>query len=353
VFFLSIQEVPRVTSKVEAFQFKLKCDVLFEQSESMVETMLAASEEIKKSERLKRILTIVLVMGNFLNANSYRGAATAFRLESLLKLSQVRSKNPTESRTLLHYIVSHCDEHDKDVLLLGQDFPTVGAAARKGLFQLLEGNVKDIRTGISVLKKEISESGTKSEFTQKTSKFVRKIEGRLEELIKKMEKLREEQKNLATMFGETAEGFTFDDLFPLVSSFVEAFKRAADDNTLQKQKQKRLEKLTLEREARKKMIEGRKARADGKDVPTLRSSRPSKRGSNKYGRRGSVTNKTFHRRMVSTDLKQSHTPNSSMVGRMGSKKTGFWAARRAQVMGWTDANHDENENDSGSDWDSS
>ena len=39
---------------------------------SMADTMLAASEEVKSSERLKRILTIVLVMGNFLNANSYR-----------------------------------------------------------------------------------------------------------------------------------------------------------------------------------------------------------------------------------------------------------------------------------------
>jgi hypothetical protein len=295
-FFLSIQEVPRVGSKVDAFQFKLKVDGIFEQAHSMADTMLEASEEVKKSDRLKRILTVVLMMGNFLNANSYRGAATAFRLESLMKLSQVRSKDPQASRTLLHYIVSHCEEHDSDVLSLGLDFPTIGKASRKGLFQMLESNVKDIEAGITVLQREITGSGPQSEFTAKVSKFSRSVQERLEELNKKIGMLREQQKELATMFGESTEGgdgFTFDDLFPLVASFIEAFKRAVEENSTQKLKEKRLQKLTLEREKRQKMIEGRKARADAKDP----QDRPSKGGGHAQ-RRTSLTNKSFHRRYI-------------------------------------------------------
>jgi hypothetical protein len=298
-FFLSINEVPRVVNKVEAFQFKLKCDGMFDASHSMADALLEASDEVKKSDRLKRILTVVLMMGNFLNANSYRGAATAFRLDSLLKLSQVVSKNPQTSRTLLHYIVSHCEAHDdlKDVLSLGQDFPTIGAASRKGLFQMLESSVKDIESGIALFHKEISESGPQSQFTEKCKKFVRSVEAKREELITKVDQLREEQKTLAIMFGESTEGrdgFSFDDLFPLLSSFIESFKRAVEENTLQKQKVMRLERLTLEREKRQRMIEERKVRTDsGKDP---QSGGLAKQGSNVAGRRGSLTNKTLHRR---------------------------------------------------------
>ena len=57
---------------------------------------------IKTSEHLKTWLEIVLAIGNYMNGGTSRGAAWAFKLDTLGKLSEVKSKD--NNKTLIQYI---------------------------------------------------------------------------------------------------------------------------------------------------------------------------------------------------------------------------------------------------------
>ncbi|MFS7894140.1 putative formin, FH2 domain-containing protein [Helianthus anomalus] len=53
------------------------------------ETLEAACVELKKSQLFLKLLEAVLKTGNRMNVRTFRGSATAFKLDTLLKLSDV------------------------------------------------------------------------------------------------------------------------------------------------------------------------------------------------------------------------------------------------------------------------
>ncbi|KAK1303402.1 Formin-like protein 5 [Acorus calamus] len=65
--------------------------------------ILVACEEIKNNRLFKKLLEAVLKTGNRMNDGTFRGGARAFKLDTLLKLSDV--KGADGKTTLLHFVV--------------------------------------------------------------------------------------------------------------------------------------------------------------------------------------------------------------------------------------------------------
>lgn len=65
--------------------------------------MQTATRELRNSTTFEKLLEVVLKTGNRLNMGTYRGGATAFKLDSLLKLSDV--KGVDGKTTLLQFVV--------------------------------------------------------------------------------------------------------------------------------------------------------------------------------------------------------------------------------------------------------
>ncbi|KAL2939997.1 Formin-like protein 17 [Bienertia sinuspersici] len=84
-FFLELMKVPRVEAKLRVFSFKIHFNT-----------------QIRSSVKLKRVMQTILSLGNALNQGTARGAAVGFRLDSLLKLTDTRSRN--NKMTLMHYL---------------------------------------------------------------------------------------------------------------------------------------------------------------------------------------------------------------------------------------------------------
>jgi len=66
-------------------------------------TEQAACEELKSSRLFLKLLEAVLKTGNRMNSGTYRGGAQAFKLDTLLKLADV--KGTDGKTTLLHFVV--------------------------------------------------------------------------------------------------------------------------------------------------------------------------------------------------------------------------------------------------------
>ena len=89
-FLLMMSKVPRLPQKIETLIFERQFGTLCDDALGGMSTLRLACEQIKRGERLKLVFLTVLAVGNTLNAGTHRGSAEGVRLDSLLKLSDVK-----------------------------------------------------------------------------------------------------------------------------------------------------------------------------------------------------------------------------------------------------------------------
>ncbi|XP_076922787.1 formin-like protein 6 [Bidens hawaiensis] len=102
-FLKAVLDVPFAFKRVEAMLYRANFDNEVKYLRSSFRTLELASEELKNSRLFLKLLEAVLRAGNRMNVGTNRGEATAFKLDTLLKLADVKG---TDGRTtLLHFVV--------------------------------------------------------------------------------------------------------------------------------------------------------------------------------------------------------------------------------------------------------
>lgn len=102
-FLKAIIDIPYVYQRLEALLFM---DNLPEEASNVKQsfaTLEVACEELRNSRLFFKLLEAVLKTGNRMNVGTFRGGAQAFKLDTLLKLSDV--KGTDGKTTLLHFVV--------------------------------------------------------------------------------------------------------------------------------------------------------------------------------------------------------------------------------------------------------
>ncbi|KAI3717880.1 hypothetical protein L1987_69787 [Smallanthus sonchifolius] len=102
-FLKVLVEIPYAFRRLESLLFM--CTLQDEEAniKESFETLEAACMELKKSQLFLKLLEAVLKTGNRMNVGTFRGSAKAFKLDTLLKLSDV--KGIDGKTTLLHFVV--------------------------------------------------------------------------------------------------------------------------------------------------------------------------------------------------------------------------------------------------------
>lgn len=69
--------------------FRRRLEMEMEELKPDLTILRSAATELRDSQRFKKLLQTVLAIGNTLNASTFRGGATGFSLDSLLKVSSL------------------------------------------------------------------------------------------------------------------------------------------------------------------------------------------------------------------------------------------------------------------------
>ncbi|KAF9900526.1 hypothetical protein BX616_002571, partial [Lobosporangium transversale] len=98
----------------------------------------------------------VLLMGNHLNATSFRGNAYGFQLEALLKIRDTKGVEGVKpgSSTLLHYLAKSINAKDPNLLKFLDEVPHLEAAARISV-QTLINSVNSLVAGMGQIREEV------------------------------------------------------------------------------------------------------------------------------------------------------------------------------------------------------
>ncbi|CAA0841066.1 Formin-like protein 6 [Striga hermonthica] len=102
-FLRAMLDIPFAFQRVEAMLYRANFNAEVEYLRKSFQTLEEASEELKNSRLFLKLLEAVLRTGNRMNDGTILGSAKAFKLDTLLKLVDVKSADG--KTTLLHFVV--------------------------------------------------------------------------------------------------------------------------------------------------------------------------------------------------------------------------------------------------------
>ncbi|OIW21338.1 hypothetical protein TanjilG_32478 [Lupinus angustifolius] len=102
-FLKTVLDIPLAFKRVEAMLYRANFEAEVNYLWKSFQTLEAASEELKNSRLFFKLLEAVLRTGNRMNVGTNRGDAKSFKLETLLKLVDI--KGTDGKTTLLHFVV--------------------------------------------------------------------------------------------------------------------------------------------------------------------------------------------------------------------------------------------------------
>uniref|UniRef100_A0A7N0RD56 Formin-like protein n=1 Tax=Kalanchoe fedtschenkoi TaxID=63787 RepID=A0A7N0RD56_KALFE len=102
-FLKSLVDIPFSFKRLEALLFRISLQEEASTIKESFATLEVACKELRNSRLFLKLLEAVLKTGNRMNDGTFRGGAQAFKLDTLLKLSDVKGKDG--KTTLLHFVV--------------------------------------------------------------------------------------------------------------------------------------------------------------------------------------------------------------------------------------------------------
>nr|XP_039251877.1 formin-like protein 2 isoform X1 [Styela clava] len=182
--------------------------------------VIAASMSIKSSQKLKKVLEIILALGNYMNS-SKRGAVYGFKLQSLDSLLDTKSTDKKQS--LLHYIVSVIQTYYQDIQDFYQELRYVDKASKVSLDTLLS-DVAQIKKGMGLTQRE-----HETHHHPVIKEFLEMAEPKVQKLYSDAATSQEAFKAVAEYFGETPKAMPPETFFPMVDRFLKSYAKAEQD----------------------------------------------------------------------------------------------------------------------------
>ncbi|XP_074281258.1 formin-like protein 13 isoform X2 [Silene latifolia] len=249
-FFLELMRVPRVEAKLRVFSFKMQFETQVSDLRKSLNTVGSASDQIRNSVKLKRVMQTVLSLGNALNQGTARGSAVGFRLDSLLKLTETRARN--NKMTLMHYLCKIIAEKLPEVLDFSEDLTSLEPATKIQLKYLAE-EMQAVNKGLEKILQELSMSENdgpvSEEFHKKLKEFLCFAEAEVRSLALLYSSVGRNVDALIIYFGEDPSRCPFEQVVATLLNFTTMFSRAHEENlkqlVVEKKKEKDLENQRL------------------------------------------------------------------------------------------------------------
>ncbi|XP_043938130.1 formin-like protein 3 [Protopterus annectens] len=241
-FMLQFSKIERLTQRMAIMTFVGNFNENLQMLTPQLNAIIAASASVKSSPKLKRMLEIVLALGNYMNS-SKRGAIYGFKLQSLDLLSDTKSTD--RKMTLLHYIAIIVKEKYPDISTFWNELHYIEKAAAVSLENVLL-DVKELWRGLDLIRRECSQHDHSM-----LRGFVSSNEGRLEKLQKDAKTAEEAYNAVVSYFGENPKTTPPSAFFPIFVRFVKSYKDAEQENEMRRKQEEALREKLLAQEAMK------------------------------------------------------------------------------------------------------
>ncbi|XP_047576046.1 protein diaphanous homolog 3 isoform X3 [Lutra lutra] len=272
-FAVVMSNVKRLRPRLSAILFKLQFEEQVNNIKPDIMAVSTACEEIKQSRSFSKLLELVLLMGNYMNAGSRNAQTFGFNLSSLCKLKDTKSAD--QKTTLLHFLVEVCEEKYPDILNFVDDLEHLDKASKVSV-ETLEKNLKQMGRQLQQLEKDLETfpppEDLHDKFVTKMSSFVITAKEQYKKLLKLHEKMEKLYQSLMGYYAIDVKKMSVEDFFNDLNNFRTTFMQARKENIKKREAEERekraqiakelAEKERLERQQKKKRLLEMKTEGD-------------------------------------------------------------------------------------------
>uniref|UniRef100_A0A9J7Z955 Diaphanous-related formin 3 n=2 Tax=Cyprinus carpio TaxID=7962 RepID=A0A9J7Z955_CYPCA len=248
-FGVVMSSVKRLRPRLNSILFKLQFEEQVSNLRLDIMAVNAACDEARKSKPFSRLLELILLMGNFMNAGSRNAQSFGFNLSSLCKLKDTKSADQTS--TLLHFLVEICEEKFPEVLKFVEDLQHVDQASRVSA-ENLEKSLRQMEKQLLQLEKDLD---TFSSTDDQKDLFHSKMAISFHTFAYQYQKLVIMHSNMMTLYLNMLEYFAIDpkktsveELFTDLSNFRAMFMQAVKENARRREAEEKQRKARIARE---------------------------------------------------------------------------------------------------------
>ncbi|KAL1455142.1 hypothetical protein WDU94_009258 [Cyamophila willieti] len=259
-FLYEISKIPHYEQRLRCLHYKKRFSFWISDIEPKIKSVMEASREVTRSRRLRRLLELVLALGNYMNKGA-RGNASGFRLTSLNKLVDTKSSS-SRGVTLLHYLVELAEKRFKEVLKLEEDLSHVKEASKVSMKELecdmtqLRNNLKEVSREIEFQRVQPLVPGDR--FLPVMKEFLTSATCRLSEIEDLFQDMKTRFDRAVRLFGEDNSSIQPEDFFVIFDTFLTTLHEAKLDNENMKRKREEEEKRAKQDAEIKKRTTDRK-----------------------------------------------------------------------------------------------
>uniref|UniRef100_A0A3B3I9L9 Diaphanous related formin 1 n=1 Tax=Oryzias latipes TaxID=8090 RepID=A0A3B3I9L9_ORYLA len=268
-FAVVISSVKRLMTRLQAIQFKLQFEEQLNNIKPDVVSVTAACEELRKSETFSKLLQIILLVGNYMNAGSRNGSAFGFSISYLCKLRDTKSADLKQ--TLLHFLADVCEEQYPDVMSFPDELTHVEKASRVSA-ETIQKNLEQMSRQIKSIEKDLE---TFPPPQNDNDQFVEKMSISFEFTNEQFEKLDLLHKNMEKQYNDLGDYFVFDpkkisveEFFSDLNNFKNMFQQAVKENQKRKEAEEKIKRAKLAREKAEKEKEEKLKRSQLPNINT-------------------------------------------------------------------------------------
>ncbi|KAB7502782.1 Formin-like protein, partial [Armadillidium nasatum] len=196
-----------------------------------VHSIITASRSVKSSNKLRKLLEIILAFGNYMNS-SKRGPAYGFKLSSLDNLCDTKSADKRLS--LLHYIQDTVRTKFPDLNNFDLELRFTEKAAQVSLENILT-DLSELEKGMDQTRREFSHARDMRSPEGQAAvtvlrEFLSKSEDKLKKLKSEVKTAQEAFAEVLDYFGENARSMAPNTFFAIFARFIKAYKMAEQEN---------------------------------------------------------------------------------------------------------------------------
>ncbi|XP_033993192.1 LOW QUALITY PROTEIN: protein diaphanous homolog 2 [Trematomus bernacchii] len=248
-FGIVMSSVKLLRPRLNGIIFKLTFEEQVNNIRPDIMNVTFACEEVKKSEGLSKLLELVLLVGNYMNAGSRNAQTFGFNVNFLCKLRD--TKSISQNTTLLHFLVEKCEEAHQEILRFPDELEHVESASKVSA-EILKSSLTTMESHIQRLENDI-ENFPKTD--DKQDKFVEKMLGFSKHSREQYEKLSTMHKNMQKLYENIGSFLAFDphsvsveDFFGQLANFRLLFLEAMKENHKKKEMEEKIKRAKLAKE---------------------------------------------------------------------------------------------------------
>ncbi|TFY51954.1 hypothetical protein EVJ58_g10285 [Rhodofomes roseus] len=223
-------KLDRLAPRIEGMLYKCTFEETWSLLDDSARKLSEAGNALLHAKHFKELLSLILLIGNYMNGTGVKGGAFGFRVSSINKLVDTKSVHNT---TLLHFLERTVAKHFPDMEAFLDELSAPAEAYRVSL-QDVRKSLGELREGLKSIRRELTEHFADAEQTDRYGAqmwaFVREATSQVEDLVDDVNNADAIYLEVVKYYGEDDKQMNSTEFYGTFKTFVTSYKKCKSDN---------------------------------------------------------------------------------------------------------------------------